>query len=99
MSLSTVYFISLLASAFSAVLCIPQISSQLPDGISNDEGFSTNAESIASLTAPSNMAFLPGTGKDFGTIGSTDSTLEGADFLGGDPGNAALNSWIQQSRF
>lgn len=78
---------------------MPQISSQLSDGISNDEGFSTSAESVASLTAPSNIAFLPGTDNDFGTVHSTDSTLEGAGFLGGDPGSAALNSWIQQSQF
>lgn len=71
---------------------MPQISSQLSDGISNDEDFSTGADSVASLTAPSNMAFLPDTGNE---LDSTDSTLKGAGLLGGDPGSATLNSWVQ----
>ena len=99
MSLSTIYFISLLATTFSAVLCVPQISSQLSDGVSDDEDFSTSAGSVASLTGSSNMAYLPGTGNDFGTIHSTENTLEGANFPGGDFGSAPLNCEIQQSQF
>lgn len=104
MSLNHLRFVFLLASTFLVVLCVPQASNQASKDGSNDEGLSTNAENLASLTTPSNIAYSSGTGfqdnsnsvalqgDGLETMQSTDSPLTGTEFLGGDPGRANLNS-------
>ena len=104
MSLNHLRFVFLLASTFPVVLCVPQASNQASNDGSNDEGLSTNAENLASLTTPSNIAFISGTGfqdnsnsvasqgDGLETMHSTDSPLTGTELWGGDPGRATVNS-------
>lgn len=104
MSLTTLCFVCLLASTFSAVLCVPQFSSQAFNEISMDDGSSTSAEKLGFLATPSNIAFDPGTSfqdnsnnvalqsNGLETMHSTDSALVGAEPSGGDPGRATFNS-------
>lgn len=105
MSLSTFCLASLLASTFSAVLCVSQISSPAPNDILSDEGTFTSAENEASRNNPSNMALFPDTIQDnpnmvngLEAMYSTDNIVGGAGLPAGDAGSATMNSWIQQHR-